>query len=111
MADAPRIVLVSTMKNEGPYLLEWLAYHRAIGIEEFCSVLEQIAPNGHQPCYAEPARPNFGRWSGTTTTPLAHRIEWTRNGGAAYSRAGTHGLSVRSARLAIADRRTPDEFI
>ncbi|KPP91289.1 MAG: Glycosyl transferase family 2 [Rhodobacteraceae bacterium HLUCCA08] len=36
MADAPRIVLVSTMKNEGPYLLEWLAYHRAIGIEEFC---------------------------------------------------------------------------
>ncbi len=31
-----RIVLVSTMKNEGPYLLEWLAYHRSIGIEEFC---------------------------------------------------------------------------
>lgn len=31
-----RKVLVSTMKNEGPYLLEWLAYHRSIGIEEFC---------------------------------------------------------------------------
>lgn len=39
MAPAPthgRKVLVSTMKNEGPYLLEWLAYHRAIGIDEFC---------------------------------------------------------------------------
>lgn len=31
-----RKLLVSTMKNEGPYLLEWLAYHRSIGIEEFC---------------------------------------------------------------------------
>ncbi|WP_368187522.1 glycosyltransferase family 2 protein [Aestuariibius sp. HNIBRBA575] len=31
-----RKVLVSTMKNEGPYLLEWLAYHKSIGIEEFC---------------------------------------------------------------------------
>ncbi len=31
-----RKMLVSTMKNEGPYLLEWLAYHRSIGFEEFC---------------------------------------------------------------------------
>lgn len=31
-----RTVLVSTMKNEGPYLLEWLAYHKSIGIDEFC---------------------------------------------------------------------------
>lgn len=39
MATAPnagRKVLVSTMKNEGPYVLEWLAYHLSIGIEEFC---------------------------------------------------------------------------
>lgn len=26
-----RILLVATMRNEGPYILEWLAYHRAIG--------------------------------------------------------------------------------
>ncbi len=31
-----RTVLISTMKNEGPYLLEWLAYHRSIGIDSFC---------------------------------------------------------------------------
>lgn len=31
-----RITLVTTMKNEGPYLLEWLAYHRSIGVTDFC---------------------------------------------------------------------------
>jgi hypothetical protein len=31
-----RITLVSTMKNEGPYVLEWLAYHKSIGITDFC---------------------------------------------------------------------------
>ncbi len=31
-----RITLVSTMKNEGPYLLEWLAYHKSIGVTDFC---------------------------------------------------------------------------
>ena len=30
-----RILFVSTVKNEGPYLLEWLAYHRAIGFTDF----------------------------------------------------------------------------
>lgn len=30
-----RIHLVSTMKNEGPYVLEWVAYHKLIGITDF----------------------------------------------------------------------------
>lgn len=34
--NAGRKVLVSTMKNEGPDLLEWLAYHKSIGITDFC---------------------------------------------------------------------------
>ncbi|WP_132254068.1 glycosyltransferase family 2 protein [Methylobacterium segetis] len=29
-----RILLVATMRNEGPYILEWLAYHRAIGFTD-----------------------------------------------------------------------------
>ena len=28
-------VFISTMKNEGPYILEWLAYHRVIGFRDF----------------------------------------------------------------------------
>lgn len=30
-----RCVIVSTMKNEGPFILEWIAYHRAIGFDDF----------------------------------------------------------------------------
>ena len=32
---AGRTCIVTTMKNEGPFILEWLAYHRAIGVEDF----------------------------------------------------------------------------
>ncbi|MDO5605070.1 MAG: glycosyltransferase family 2 protein [Paracoccus sp. (in: a-proteobacteria)] len=30
-----RTVIVTTMKNEGPFILEWIAYHRAIGVADF----------------------------------------------------------------------------
>ncbi|WP_151720405.1 glycosyltransferase family 2 protein [Gemmobacter serpentinus] len=33
--DAGRTAIVTTMKNEGPFILEWLAYHRAIGVDDF----------------------------------------------------------------------------
>ncbi|MBD3663504.1 glycosyltransferase family 2 protein [Sulfitobacter aestuariivivens] len=28
-------VIVACMKNEGPYIVEWIAYHRAIGVDHF----------------------------------------------------------------------------
>lgn len=34
-ADAGRTAIVTTMKNEGPFILEWLAYHRMIGVDDF----------------------------------------------------------------------------
>ncbi|WBU55262.1 glycosyltransferase family 2 protein [Paracoccus sp. SCSIO 75233] len=34
-ASGNRVAIVTTMKNEGPFILEWIAYHRAIGIEDF----------------------------------------------------------------------------
>ena len=34
-AKAGRTAIVTTMKNEGPFILEWLAYHRAIGVDDF----------------------------------------------------------------------------
>lgn len=34
-AEAIRTCIVTTMKNEGPFILEWLAYHRAIGVTDF----------------------------------------------------------------------------
>lgn len=30
-----RILIVTTMRNEGPFILEWLAHHRAIGVTDF----------------------------------------------------------------------------
>ncbi len=32
-ATAPHTALAAAMRNEGPYLLEWIAYHRVIGFE------------------------------------------------------------------------------
>ncbi|WP_370227461.1 glycosyltransferase family 2 protein, partial [Cognatishimia sp.] len=29
------VAIVTCMKNEGPFILEWLAYHRVIGVESF----------------------------------------------------------------------------
>ncbi|MCU0902895.1 MAG: glycosyltransferase family 2 protein [Tabrizicola sp.] len=37
----PQVVLVSAMRNEGPFVLEWLAYHRVIGVDRVV-----IASNG-----------------------------------------------------------------
>jgi hypothetical protein len=34
-ARAGRTAIVTTMKNEGPFILEWIAYHRAIGVDDF----------------------------------------------------------------------------
>ncbi len=33
--DPDRTCIVTTMKNEGPFILEWIAYHRAIGVTDF----------------------------------------------------------------------------
>lgn len=37
-AERPQVVLVSAMRNEGPFLLEWVAYHRVIGIDRIVVV-------------------------------------------------------------------------
>ncbi|MEM8555607.1 MAG: glycosyltransferase family 2 protein [Pseudomonadota bacterium] len=55
--SSPKRVVIACMKNEGPYLLEWLAFHRALGFEHFvvftndCEdgtdrLLDLIAPQG-----------------------------------------------------------------
>lgn len=32
---AQNITVFTTMKNEGPYMLEWVAYHRSLGVDHF----------------------------------------------------------------------------
>lgn len=31
----PKILIVTCMKNEGPFILEWVAWHKAIGVTDF----------------------------------------------------------------------------
>lgn len=31
----PRVTVVTCMKDEGPFILEWLAWHRAVGVTDF----------------------------------------------------------------------------
>ena len=33
--EAPRILVATCMKDEGPFILEWIAWHRAIGVTDF----------------------------------------------------------------------------
>lgn len=35
MIDTPEIVVIATMRNEGPFILEWLGHHKAIGASRF----------------------------------------------------------------------------
>ncbi len=37
----PKLAIIATARDEGPYLLEWIAYHRVLGIRAFL-----IADNG-----------------------------------------------------------------
>jgi hypothetical protein len=32
---APRTLIVTCMKDEGPFILEWMAWHRAVGVTDF----------------------------------------------------------------------------
>ncbi|QPH55933.1 glycosyltransferase family 2 protein [Pontivivens ytuae] len=34
-AEEPRTTIITCMKNEGPFILEWVAHHRAIGVTDF----------------------------------------------------------------------------
>lgn len=34
-ASKNAVTIITTMKNEGPFILEWIAYHRAIGVKNF----------------------------------------------------------------------------
>ncbi len=33
--DNPNVTIITCMKNEGPFILEWIAFHKSIGIENF----------------------------------------------------------------------------
>jgi hypothetical protein len=76
MMNGETVLIVATMKNEGPYILEWVAHHLSIGVDHILVFtndcddltdrildrLEQIAPVYHRPNPKALLRGDKGNW-------------------------------------------------
>lgn len=51
-AERPEVVLVSAMRNEGPFILEWLACHRVIGIDRVVIISNGSTDGSDELCAA-----------------------------------------------------------
>lgn len=85
-----RILLVSTMRNEGPFVLEWLAHHLALGVSDALvfsndcedgtdALLEALAPAGitHVPMGAMGGKPvQWRALKAAWAHPLAGSADW-----------------------------------
>ena len=46
-----RLAIAAILRNEGPYLLEWIAWHRALGIDRFF-LADNLSDDGSGPLFA-----------------------------------------------------------
>jgi len=84
-------VIVTTMKNEGPYILEWIAYHRSIGFDGFviysndCSdgtnlILNRLDQMGVIVHFDNPQGPNMdpqrSAYSRANVVPEVQQADW-----------------------------------
>ncbi|MEM9795674.1 MAG: glycosyltransferase family 2 protein [Pseudomonadota bacterium] len=90
---SPRITVVTCLRNEGPYLVDWLAHLRAIGVDTMLAftndcddgteaLLEALAPAGiaHRPqgriAGEAGPRPQWRALSAAWDDPAIHGAEW-----------------------------------
>lgn len=87
-----KIVLVTAMKNEGPFLLEWIAYHRAIGVSNFIvftndctdgtdTLLDLLAARGIVEHYPNPfkemnLKPQHAGFRAAEKMPTVQNADW-----------------------------------
>ena len=87
-----RRAIVTTMKNEGPFILEWLAYHHAIGFDDFlvytndCSdgtdtMLQLLEKKGYlthrdNPFRSMDLRPQHAALQAAEDEPLIRSAKW-----------------------------------
>ena len=95
VTDTPkneRVLVVTTMKDEGPFILEWLAYHRSIGVTDFlvytndCSdgtdeMFDLLQAKGHvehrQNPYREVGlRPQHAAYHDASESDVAEAADW-----------------------------------
>ncbi|KAA0122475.1 glycosyltransferase family 2 protein [Methylobacterium sp. P1-11] len=86
-----RILLVATMRNEGPYIPEWLTYHRAIGFTDIVictndcvdgspALLDRLQTLGlltHLPHTVAPGdKPQLAAYAHAETLPILTEADW-----------------------------------
>jgi len=87
-----RVLIVTTMKDEGPFILEWLAYHRSIGVTDFlvytndCSdgtdeMFDLLQAKGHvehrrNPYREVDMRPQHAAYHDASESEIARAADW-----------------------------------
>ncbi|WP_299965052.1 glycosyltransferase family 2 protein [uncultured Roseobacter sp.] len=87
-----RCGIVTCMKNEGPFILEWLAHHRAIGVDDFliytndCTdgtdrLLDLLQERGivthrDNPYRGTGMKPQHAALQAAADEPLVHAVDW-----------------------------------
>lgn len=82
-----KITLVTTMRNEGPHLLEWVAHHRAAGVTGFLvytndcedgteALLELLPDVVHVPLQDGPKPPQWRALKAAWDHPLVVEADW-----------------------------------
>ena len=86
-----RFLLVATMRDEGPFILEWVAYHRAIGFTDMvvctndCSdgspfLLDRLQALGllvhHRTVLAPGDKPQLAAYAQVQMLPLVAQADW-----------------------------------
>ncbi len=79
------VCVIATARNEGVYLLEWIAYHRALGIADFFLYSNDNA-DGSDELLAALARARAIRWVESTVAA---------SGSSAQLKAYSHALAIR----------------
>jgi hypothetical protein len=90
--DNKRILIVTTMKNEGPFILEWLAYHMSIGVTDFVvytndctdgtdTMFDLLAAKGivdhrDNPYRETGQKPQHAAYLAAQSTPKAEAADW-----------------------------------
>ena len=91
LRDRLRVLLVATMRNEGPYILEWLAYHHSIGFTDIviCTNdcvdespalldrLQELACVTHLPHTVAPGdKPQLAAYARAEALPVLTEADW-----------------------------------
>ena len=87
-----RTAIVTTMKNEGPFIMEWLAYHRAIGVSDFLVYTNDctdgtdgffdllqakgLVQHRENPYRQSQMKPQHAALDAANTEPVIRRADW-----------------------------------